>query len=161
MHVYLLFCFVIAPFLPQEGDGIPHEMLHLLESLPVAIYPPVEFKSRRSTVRKTKRVLHDGNGFPKLHEYYDLPFVDSKDIAEALSSCSYDPSYTKKRDWPRYHGAVYGTFYTDVWPSDGTSGFNCQPNIVYRGCEGNRLIPHKEAKNVVNMFMEAINKNGP
>lgn len=88
-----------------------------------------------------------------------LPDI-SKDILSVFPSCSYEPTYVKKRTFKRFEG-IWQTHFSSVFPDDGTKELICIQNKQRKDCEGNDFITEGEVLELVQTFTKTIEEKYP
>lgn len=94
-----------------------------------------------------------------LIEFEQLP-DKSDEILSVFPSCSYEPTYAKKRTFKRFEG-IWQTHFSSLFPDDGTREFICIGNKQRKDCEGNEFLTESEVLELVQMFMKKINEKYP
>lgn len=105
-----------------------------------------------------------GEDFDLVNQYDIINFNQFSDISEevlsVLPSCSYEPTYTKKRTFKRFEG-IWQTHFSSRFPDDGTKEFICIGNKQRKDCEGNEFLTEAEVLELVQMFVKKIEEKFP
>lgn len=84
----------------------------------------------------------------------------SDEILSVFPSCSYEPTYAKKRMFKRFEG-IWQTHFSSLFPDDGTREFICIGNKQRRDCEGNEFLTETEVLELLQIFMSKIDEKYP
>ncbi|KAL9955519.1 hypothetical protein ACROYT_G036854 [Oculina patagonica] len=100
-----------------------------------------------------------------LENRYDINNFDqlldiSEEILSVLPSCSYEPSYAKKRSFKRFEG-IWQTHFSSRFPDDGTKEFICIGNKQRKDCKGNDFLTEAEVLELVQIFVKKIDEKYP
>ena len=94
-----------------------------------------------------------------INEFEQLSDV-SHEILSVFPSCSYEPTYTKKRKLKRFEG-IWQTHFSSRFPDDGTKEFICIGNKQRKDCSGNDFLTEAEVLELVEMLVEKIDEKYP
>ena len=84
----------------------------------------------------------------------------SDELLSVLPSCSYEPTYTKKRKFKQFEG-IWQTHFSSVSPDDGTKEFICIGNKQKKDCDGNDFIKQAELLPLVQMLKKKVDGKYP
>ena len=111
-----------------------------------------------------KFLTYFGENFELENPYNIIEFEQladkSDEILSVFPSCSYEPTYARKRTFKRFEG-VWQTHFSSLFPDDGTREFICIGNKQRKDCEGNEFLTESEVLKLLHMFMEKIDEKFP
>lgn len=87
-------------------------------------------------------------------------FANRTGIMSVFKVCNYAPSYVIKKKYPRYRG-VENTYYSDVFPNDGTWDKIWKDCERAHLCRGNKIVDESVIVDIVNLFMVQVEAKYP
>ena len=108
-----------------------------------------------------KFLTYFGENFELKNPYSIIEFEKlpdkSDEILSVFPSCSYEPTYAKKRAFKRFEG-IWQTHFSSLFPDDGTREFICIGNKQRNDCGGNEFLTESEVLKLLQMFMKKIDE---